>query len=68
MRRETACLICCAIVLHRRQVLSTKLDLLVTEAEAKALVLKFSHEDKPEMVNYFAFSNTIDPFNANNEM
>jgi hypothetical protein len=48
-----------------RQVLSTKLDLLVTEQEAKIIVLKFANEDKPEMVNYFSFSNTIDPYEVN---
>ena len=31
-------------------------------SEAKVLVAKFVHEDKPEMVNYVAFSNTIDPY------
>ena len=50
----------CCNAFHR-QCLSTKLDLDVTEDEAKVLVLKFAHEDKPEMVNYVAFSNTIDP-------
>lgn len=44
-----------------RQCLNTKLDLKVTEEEAQALVKKFAHEDKPEFVNYVAFSNTIDP-------
>ena len=41
--------------------LSTKLDLIITEDEAKALVHKFSHESKDDFVNYHAFSNTIDP-------
>jgi hypothetical protein len=37
----------------------------VTEQEAKIIVLKFANEDKPEMVNYFSFSNTIDPYEVN---
>ncbi|KAG1674131.1 hypothetical protein FOA52_015761 [Chlamydomonas sp. UWO 241] len=44
-----------------RQCLSTKLDLEVTETEAKVFHKKFGHEDKPEFLNYVAFSNTIDP-------
>ena len=44
-----------------RQCLSTKLQLHITEAEAKVIVKKFGNEDKPEFVNYIAFSNTIDP-------
>lgn len=43
-----------------RQCLSTKLLLHVTEQEAAVIVKKFAHEDKPELVNYIAFSNTID--------
>mmetsp|Transcript_9410 Transcript_9410/g.20056 ORF Transcript_9410/g.20056 Transcript_9410/m.20056 type:complete len:228 (-) Transcript_9410:593-1276(-) len=44
-----------------RQCLSTKLELYITEDEAKALVEKFANEDKPDLVNYIAFSCTIDP-------
>mmetsp|Transcript_34539 Transcript_34539/g.87319 ORF Transcript_34539/g.87319 Transcript_34539/m.87319 type:complete len:240 (-) Transcript_34539:392-1111(-) len=44
-----------------RQCLSTKLELQITEAEAKVIVRKFANEDKPEFINYIAFSNTIDP-------
>jgi len=44
-----------------RQCLSTKLDLEVTEPEVTVFHKKFQNEDKPEFVNYIAFSNTIDP-------
>ncbi|KAF5836110.1 flagellar associated protein [Dunaliella salina] len=43
-----------------RQCISTKLDLHLTDHEAAIVVNKFRHEDKPELVNYIAFSNTID--------
>ena len=43
-----------------RQCLSTKLELFVSEVEARLLVAKFANEEKPELVNYIAFSNTID--------
>jgi hypothetical protein len=43
------------------QVLTTKLDWVVSDPEAKLLVAKFVHEDKPEFVNYTAFANTVDP-------
>lgn len=44
-----------------RQTMSTKLDWVVSEAEVALLVTKFRHEDKPEFVNYVAFSNMVDP-------
>ncbi|GLC59048.1 hypothetical protein PLESTB_001437800 [Pleodorina starrii] len=44
-----------------RQVLTTKLDWVVSDAEVALLVAKFRHEDKPEFVNYIAFSCTVDP-------
>lgn len=44
-----------------RQCLSTKLDLPVTEAEAEVIQEKFANEDKPDLVNFVAFSNVIDP-------
>ncbi len=47
----------------RRRCLSTKLELQVTEQEAKVIVAKFANEDKPELINYIAFSNTVDPPN-----
>ena len=42
-----------------RQCLNTKLELPVSEAEADALIEKFAHEDKPEFINYVAYSNTV---------
>lgn len=44
-----------------RQVMSTKLDWTVSDLEFKLIVEKFRNEDKPEFVNYIAFSNTVDP-------
>ncbi|GFR51960.1 hypothetical protein Agub_g14483 [Astrephomene gubernaculifera] len=44
-----------------RQVLTTKLDWVVSDSEMALLVAKFRHDDKPEFVNYIAFSNTVDP-------
>ncbi|GFH32830.1 uncharacterized protein HaLaN_32117, partial [Haematococcus lacustris] len=44
-----------------RQCLSTKLQLETSEEEIRVIVRKFSHEDKPELVNYIAWSNTVDP-------
>ncbi len=44
-----------------RQCLSTKLQLQITEGEAQVIVKKFSNEDKPELINYIAFSATVDP-------
>ncbi|PNH04231.1 hypothetical protein TSOC_009608 [Tetrabaena socialis] len=44
-----------------RQVLTTKLDWVVSDEEIMLLAAKFRHEDKPEFVNYVAFSNTVDP-------
>eukprot|EP00798_Chlamydomonas_sp_ICE-L_P014568 gene14568-20611_t len=44
-----------------KQCMSTKLDLIVSEKEVAVLCEKFCHEDKPELVNYIAFSATIDP-------
>ncbi|KXZ44132.1 hypothetical protein GPECTOR_73g653 [Gonium pectorale] len=44
-----------------RQVLTTKLDWVVSDPEVALLVAKFRHEDKPEFVNYIAFSCTVDP-------
>ena len=45
----------------RRQCLSTKLDLHVTEEEAQLLCDKHANEDKPDLINYISFSYTIDP-------
>ncbi|GLI60898.1 hypothetical protein VaNZ11_003129 [Volvox africanus] len=44
-----------------RQVLTTKLDWVISDPEVALLVAKFRHEDKPEFVNYIAFSCTVDP-------
>ncbi|KAG2483950.1 hypothetical protein HYH03_017196 [Edaphochlamys debaryana] len=44
-----------------RQVLTTKLDWVVSDEESALLVSKFRHEDKPEFINYIAFSCTVDP-------
>ncbi|PNW87645.1 hypothetical protein CHLRE_02g142126v5 [Chlamydomonas reinhardtii] len=44
-----------------RQVLTTKLDWVVSDPEVSLLAAKFLHEDKPEFINYIAFSCTVDP-------
>lgn len=43
------------------QCLNVKLGLELSEKEAQLVMCKFLHEDYPEMVNYIAFANTVDP-------
>lgn len=43
------------------QCLNVKLGLELPEKETQLVMNKFIHEDYPEMVNYIAFSNTVDP-------
>jgi hypothetical protein len=44
-----------------KQCMNTKLELPITEEGSKLLCDKFANEDKLDLINYIAFSNTIDP-------
>lgn len=44
-----------------KQCINVKLGLEIAEKDVLLLIEKYTNEDKPEMVNYIAFSNTVDP-------
>uniref|UniRef100_A0A383W0A7 Uncharacterized protein n=2 Tax=Tetradesmus obliquus TaxID=3088 RepID=A0A383W0A7_TETOB len=44
-----------------KQCLSVKVNIRITPDEAALLIEKYTHEDFPELVNYVAFSHTVDP-------
>lgn len=50
-----------------KQCMNVKAGLILSDEESKLLVDKYVHEDYPELVNYVALSNTIDPPIRDNE-
>eukprot|EP00775_Hariotina_reticulata_P008738 gene8738-8918_t len=44
-----------------KQCLGVKVNIWLTAEQADLLCEKYSHEDYPELVNYVAFSHTVDP-------
>lgn len=44
-----------------KQCINVKLGLEIAEKDMDLLIEKYKNEDKPEMVNYMAFANTVDP-------